>query len=46
MHMLPRLSEQFHLTPTDVWALTIEELNVYVDAAHETDKATKAAGHG
>lgn len=40
---MPRLSEQFHLSPTDVWALTFDELDVYVDAAKETDLALSKA---
>ena len=36
--LLPRLAEQFHLTPSDVWALTLDELNVFIEAAQATDR--------
>ena len=36
--MLPRLSEQFHLTPADFWRLTYEELDVYIEAVERTDQ--------
>lgn len=37
--MMPRLSEQFHLAPSDIWALTTDELAAYSDAAAATDAA-------
>ena len=35
--LMPRLSEQFHLRPADVWALTTDELDAYLDAARAAD---------
>lgn len=37
IELLPRLSEQFHLTPSDVYGLTLVELAAYLDAAKRTD---------
>lgn len=36
---MPNLSRHFHLTPTDVWELTFDELNVYLDALDEMREA-------
>lgn len=36
---MPALSHLFHLTPADVWDLTHEELEVYLDAKREMMQA-------
>ena len=44
LKLLPRLSEQFHLSPSEFWALTQDELGAYMDAATRSDADLKAAG--
>lgn len=41
---LPRLSEQFHLSPADFWSLTQDEFDAYMSAAQDTDRANEEAG--
>jgi hypothetical protein len=36
--MLPVLSYHFSLRPSDVWALTDEEVQVYLDAVEELNR--------
>ncbi len=39
MDQMPMLSHLFHLAPSDIWALTTEEFNTYLEAAPEIAKA-------
>lgn len=35
---LPRLSEQFHLSPSDFWNLEWDEFDAYMKAIEESDR--------
>ncbi len=35
MDQMPMLSHLFHLAPPDIWALTTEEFNTYLEQAPE-----------